>query len=182
MEGKQEVDDNILISRIRNNSMEAFEVLFNRYKKKLYYFSYKYLKDHSDTEELVQTVFLSLWEHRKSLDDSLSIKNYIFKSAANNIYNQIKKKVVHDKYVEHSLQRMDPDTNQTLDQIYYKDLKESIDAIIATLPPQQQKIFLLSRYEDLSSKEIAEKLNLSIRTIENQIYRVTKIIRNELKI
>jgi RNA polymerase sigma-70 factor (ECF subfamily) len=182
MAGKQEVDDNLLISRIRNDSVEAFEVLYDRYKKKLYYFSYKYLKDHSDTEELVQAVFVSIWEHRKTLNDSLSIKNYIYRSAVNNIYNRIKKKVIHDKYVEHSIQRMDHSVNQTFDQIYYQDLKESIDSIVSTVPPQQQKIFHLIRYEDHSHKEIAEKLNLSVRTVENQIYRVIKIIKKELNI
>jgi RNA polymerase sigma-70 factor, ECF subfamily len=182
MEQKENINEVLLISEIRNGSIEAFESLYNLYKKKLYYFSYKYLKDHSDTEELVQSVFLSLWEHRKSIDDSQSIKNYIYRSAVNNIYNQFKKRSVHNKYVDYQLQRADHENNPTIDHIYYQDLKKSINAILEELPPQQKNIFYLSRVENLSHQKIADKLNLSVRTIENQIYRVIKRIKKELNL
>jgi len=175
------IDDNLLASRIRNDNLDAFELLYHRYKKKLYYFSLRYLEDNAEAEELVQMVFISVWEHRKTLDDTKSIKSYIYKSAVNYIYNYLKKKSIRRRYVEQELQKPEGSANQTYDQIFYKDLEKRIDTIITSLPPQQQKIFNFSRFEGLSHEEIAKKLELSVRTVENQIYRVIKVIKKHLK-
>lgn len=180
MESRQNQDDSLLISEIRDGSVEAFEILYNRYKKKLYYFSYQYIKNHSDTEELLQTVFLSLWEHRQSLDDSLSIRNYIYRSAFNQIYDRLRKRLVHNKYLEYQIHNTEPEYNHSPNNLYYEDLKNSIDTIVDKLPAHQKNIFLMSRYENMSHKEIAEKLNLSVRTVETQIYRVLIKIRKKL--
>jgi RNA polymerase sigma-70 factor (ECF subfamily) len=179
--GTNLTDDNLLVSRIRNDSLEAFELLYNRYSKKLYYFSLRYLEDNVDAEEIVQVVFISVWEHRKTLDETRSIKNYIFKSTANNIYNYLKKKAIRQKYVDYELQKPERSVNQTYDLIFYKELEKKIDTIVSSLPPQQQKIFNLSRSNGLSHEEIAKKLKLSIRTVENQIYRVIKVIKEHMK-
>ena len=175
------VNDNLLASRIRNDSFDAFELLYHRYKKKLYFFSLRYLEDKSDAEEIVQLVFISVWEHRKTLDYTKSVKNYIFKSAVNLIYNFLKKKAIRRRHLEQELQKPEGSANQTYDQIFYKDLEKRIDAIISSLPPQQQRIFNFSRFEGLSHEEIAKKLELSVRTVENQIYRVKKVIKEHLK-
>lgn len=87
----ENIDDNILADRIRDGDMGAFKLLYDRYSKKLYYFSLKYLHNTYEAEELVQSVFVSIWEHRKSLDASRSLKNYIYRSAVNYIYNYMKK-------------------------------------------------------------------------------------------
>ena len=174
-------DDNFLASGIRNDNLKAFELLFHRYKKKLYYFSLRYLKDVAEAEEIVQIVFINIWEHRKTLDETLSVKSYIYRSAVNNIYNCLKKRAIRQNYIDRELQNQERSANQTYEHIYYKDLKKTISNIISSLPPQQQKIFQLSRIEGLSHEEIAGKLDLSIRTVENQIYRVTKVIKKQLK-
>lgn len=161
--------------------MEAFEQLFHRYKKKLYYFSLKYIDDTFDAEELVQTVFINLWEHRKSLDESRSVKNYLYKSAVNLIYNNLKRKAVRRNYVNQELSKPEKCVNQTYEQIFYNELEKKIDNILLSLPPQQQKIINFSRFDGLSHEEIAKKLELSVRTVENQIYRATKVLKKQLK-
>jgi RNA polymerase sigma-70 factor (family 1) len=173
--------DNLLVIRIRNNSKEAFKLLYDRYSKKLYYFSLKYLGDNEETEELVQSVFISIWEHRKSLDETMPVKNYIYRSAVNYIYNYIKKKAIRARFVESELQKGELQSNITYDQIVFHDLERLISSIVETLPSQQQKIFQLSRFEGLSHEEIAKNLDLSVRTVENQIFRALKVIRTELK-
>ena len=175
------VDDNLLASRIKNDSLDAFGLLYNRYKKKLYYFSLRYLEDPTDAEELVQMVFISIWEHRKTLDDTKSIKSYIYKTTVNNIYNCLKKRAVKKKYLLSEMQMEEGFANETYDQLFYKDLENRIGDIITSLPPQQQKIFNFRRLEGLTPEEIAKKLELSVRTVENQIYRVTKILKKHLK-
>lgn len=174
-------DDKILASGIRDGSLSAFELLYNRYKKKLYYFSLRYLEDTTDSEELVQMVFISIWEHRKTLDNSKSIKSYIYKSAVNYIYNCLKKKAIRNKYLEHEMLQPESSVNQTYEQIFYNDLERRIDSILSSLTQQQQKIFNIRRSEGLSHEEIARRLELSVRTVENQIYRVKKILKEKLK-
>ena len=174
-------DDHILAFKIRNDNLEAFELLYNRYKRKLYCFSLKYLENSSDAEELVQVVFISLWEHRKNIDDTKLIKNYIYKSAVNYIYNFLKKKSIRKRYLEFEWQKPEGSVNQTYDNLFYLDLEKRLDIIIGSLPPQQQKIFYLSRFIGLSHENIARKLGLSVRTVENQIYRVAKILKRHLK-
>jgi RNA polymerase sigma-70 factor (ECF subfamily) len=134
-----------------------------------------------EAEELVQSVFINIWEHRKSLDETMSVKNYIYRSAVNYIYNYLKKKAIRARFVEKELQKGELQSNQAYDQIFFHDLETSIISIVKTLPPQQRKIFQLSRLEGLSHEEIAKNLDLSVRTVENQVYRTLKVIKSKLK-
>lgn len=177
---QNEPDDSLLVQRIRDDHVDSFELLYHRYMRKLYYFSFNYLKIKEEAEEIVQTVFINLWEHRKSLDDSLSIKSYLYKSTTNAIYNQLKRNALRNKWVEQKLLKPEPASNETFEQIYYHDLEQTIDQIIAKLPPQQRKIYILSRIEGLSYEEISKQLDLSVRTVENQMYRALKVIKEQL--
>lgn len=175
------ISDNLLVTKIQNNDKEAFKLLYNRYNKKIYYFSLKYLGINVEAEELVQSVFISVWENRESLDANGSVRNYIYKSAVNYIYNYLKKKAIRARFIESEISKGEIHSNLTYEQVFFHDLERSLNEVVENLPSQQQKIFQLSRYEGLTTKEIAEKLNLSERTVENQIYRSLKVIRNALK-
>lgn len=178
----QEKEDSFLVLKIQEDNYEAFEALYTRYNKKIYSFSYQYLKNHSQTEELLQSVFVSLWDHRKSLNESLPVSSYIYRCASNKIYDYLRQKYAHNKYVEHQKINAVNEENNTINDIYFNDLKESIDSIVDTLPPRQKNIFFLSRYRYLNNKEIAKQLNISVRTVETQIYKVIKTIRKKLMI
>ena len=174
-------DDNILVTRIREDDKDAFKSLYNRYSKKIYFFSLKYLGSNVEAEELVQSVFINVWENRESLDASNSVKSYIYKAAVNYIYNFLKKKTIHARFIESQLHNEEIHSNLTYEQVFFHDLERSINSIFETLPSQQQKIFRLNRDEGLTHLEIATKLNLSVRTVENQMYRALKTIRTILK-
>jgi len=174
-------DDNFLASGIRSDNLAAFELLYHRYKKKLYYFSLRYLKDEAEAEEIVQIVFINVWEKRNYLDPTNSVKSYIYKAAANYIYNYLKKKSIHARFVDSQINKDEVLTNLTYEQVLFNDLEKSINSIVGILPPQQQKIFQLNRNEGLTNDEIASKLDLSVRTVENQMYRALKTIRTILK-
>ena len=94
------VDDNLLVTRIRQDDKNAFKSLYKRYSKKIYFFSLKYLGNNVEAEELVQSVFINVWENRKSLDATNSVKSYIYKAAVNYIYNYLKKKTIHARFIE----------------------------------------------------------------------------------
>jgi RNA polymerase sigma-70 factor, ECF subfamily len=176
-----DLDDSVLVTRIRQNDKDAFKSLYNRYSKKIYFFSLKYLSNNIEAEELVQSVFISVWENRKSLDPSNYVKSYIYKAAVNHIYNYLKKKSIHDRFVEAQTSKDETHSNLTYEQVFFNDLEKLINSIVSTLPSQQQKIFQLNRDENLTHMEIASKLDLSVRTVENQMYRAVKTIREVLK-
>lgn len=176
-----DISDNLLVMRIHDDCKDAFKSLYDRYGKRLYYFSLRYLCSDEEAKDLVQTVFISIWEHRKSLDATLSIKNYIYTSAVNNIYNCMKKKAIRAKFIESNMKKGEPYYNFTYDQVFFNEMEGLLFSIIKTLPSHQQRIFQLSRFEGLTHEEIAKKLDISVRTVENQIYRALKIIKSKLK-
>jgi RNA polymerase sigma-70 factor (ECF subfamily) len=179
---KPDDSDKKLLCGIRDNDLSAFEMLYNRYKRKIYSFSLKYLRNRTEAEDLVQNVFINLWEHRQSLDETQSIKSYIYRSAVNHIYNIYKKRAIRTRYLEYEIKRLDQSSNPTYDLVIMHDLESTINNVVTTLPPQQQKIFSMSRSKNYSHEEIAKKLDLSVRTVENQIYRTLKVIRKRLDI
>jgi RNA polymerase sigma-70 factor (ECF subfamily) len=171
----------MLVRRLRKGDKQAFELIFNRYKEQLYFFTQGYLHSSTDSEEIIQNVFLSLWESRDSLKEELSLKSFLYKITVNNIYNYLKHKAIEHKYLEYiSVQEIKLEDNSE-ESIIYNDLKKNIDQLINDLPSKQQLIFKLSRKEGLSHNEIAVRLGLSVRSVENQLYRALKHIREKLK-
>lgn len=174
------MDDRALVSALKQDNLKAFEALYNRYRKLIYSFSLKYLFDQEESKELVQTVFINLWEHRKYLDDQKPVKSYIYKSAVNTIYNVLKKKAVRRRYMLNQLLKPEETTNP-YEQIFFTDLDEKINIVINSLSPQQKIIYDLKSREGLTCEEIAVKLQLSVRTVENQVYRVNKVLKKQFR-
>ncbi len=170
-------DDDTLASGIRKGDREAFALFFNKYRRVVYYYSLKYLGDPDESEELVQSVFVSIWEHRSLIDKKKSLKNYLYRSVVNAIYNSLKKRAVRRAYMIKEISKPEGSSDPYV-QIFDNDLRDKLDNIIGLLPPQQQKILNYRRLEGLSSEEIALKLNISVRTVENQIYRATKLLKD----
>jgi RNA polymerase sigma-70 factor, ECF subfamily len=175
------ITDNFLVTRILQNDPGAFKLLYDRYSKKIYFFSLKYLGNNIEAEELVQSVFINVWENRGSLDPGNSVKGYIYKSAINYIYNYLKKKTIKARFIESQMYENETQSDNLFEEEIFHDLEKSINTVVETLPSRQQRIFHLSRYDGLTYQEIAVKLDLSIRTIENQMYRALKTIKTRLK-
>jgi RNA polymerase sigma-70 factor (ECF subfamily) len=173
-------DDKSLLIQIRNGNIKAFESIFNKYSTRLYFFVLGYLKSHADTEEIIQNCFLSLWENKHGLDESCSLKNYMYTMAVNKVFNFLKHKAVHQNLMDYTFLHETENVYQTEKDILYNELKENVDYVMEKLPEQQKEIFRLSRFEGFTNKEIAGKLGLSVRTVENQIYRALLTIRMKL--
>lgn len=180
---ESDFDDKTIASLIRKGDREAFSSFFNKYKSDVYYYSLRYFGDTDEAEELVQSVFVSIWEHRRYIDKKMSLKNYLYRSVINAIYNSLRRRAIRRAYLIKELKRPEGVTNP-YDQIFCNDLEERLDQVINSLPPQQKRIMECRRIEGLSLKETALRLNLSIRTVETQIYRINKtlkkIFRSEL--
>ncbi len=165
---------------LREGSKDAFRVLYDRYGIKIHRFAFGYLKSEEEAEELVQDVFLKLWDKRHLLNDSGNIKSYLYKVAVNTIYDFIRRKNLEQAFQEFATGRTE-EADHTWDEVVYNDMMAQIDRLMEQMPEQRRKIFKMSKEEGLSHDEIAETLGLSKRTVENQVYRATTFLRDKLK-
>ncbi|WP_340111803.1 RNA polymerase sigma-70 factor [Maribellus mangrovi] len=168
-----------LFNQFKNGDNNAFEQLFRYYYEPLCIYASRILQDNVTAEEVVQDFFVKFWERRNSLVVESSLKNYLFRSVKNRCLNRIeheKIKMQHAKYVI-----AEAETHDYNDQFLEVDLKKDIEESIASLPEKRREIFRLSREEGLKYREIAEKLNLSIKTVEAQMGLAIKTLRDKLK-
>jgi RNA polymerase sigma-70 factor (family 1) len=179
----QENSNNIinLAVRIKRGEKEAFRQLFEQYAPKISRFAMSFLKNKTDAEELLQDVFLKLWEKRENIDPEQNIKSYIFKIAINSIYDLVRKKNLEKAFSDFSKYHFRESSENTWHEVIWNEMLSKLDQLVNRMPEQQRKIFRMSREEGLTNDEIAERLSLSKRTVENQLYRallLKKTIQN----
>lgn len=156
---------------------QKFEKIFTGYYSAVKYFAFMLLKSEADAEDITQDVFTKLWTQPQiwSDRDSTEISNYIFAMTKHITINFIKHKRIVEEYqesvIEKSLIEELFQTDNTLEPIYYKEAEILVRLVLSRLPERRREIFVLSRLRNMSNQEIAEKLNISIRTVEHQIYR-----------
>ncbi len=168
--------DKELVNKLQKGSVDAFEHLYEIYSLRLYHFGLKYLKSEIDAEGLVQDVFAKIWEKRSSLKGELSFKSYIFTIAFNFIRKVFIKKSQLKEYLKTEKGRDEFDID-TINQIEYNSLSDYLDTIVNQLPKRRREVFIKSRIEDLSVKEIAKQMNISPKTVENQLASAIQFIR-----
>lgn len=159
---------------------KSFEEIYKFYCDRLFYFAQSYLGNKEASEETVQDIFVKIWEIRKSLDPEKSFGSFLFTVTKNDILNKFKKRKHEKAYAEHLRHHMETVHNKTEIDIYLNETKQIIDKAVASMPPQRQKIFILSRENGLSYKEIAEQLNIGEKTIETHIRLALKNVRKAL--
>jgi RNA polymerase sigma-70 factor (ECF subfamily) len=132
-------------------------------------------------EEIVQGVFMKLWQDRRYIEISSSVKSYIFQSVKNKCLDVLKHRKIKDNYTRKVLNEHEPSDEATWDTYVESELYVILIREIEKLPPECQKIFRYSRIRNYTNKEIAEKLGISVKTVENQISKALKILRTSLK-
>lgn len=170
--------DQELLADIANGDSRAFEILYRRYFSKLYGAAYKRLQDKELTEEIVQELFVSLWERRTSLHIE-NIENYLFTSIKYLVIAQFKKETLFEKYSS-TINLDDNDDNFTEQAVAFDELNAAYQEALLSVPEKCREVFLLKR-SGLSQKEISEKLDISEKTVENQMTKALKILREALK-
>ena len=174
-----DIDDQELTKLLKEGSKDAFRFLYDRYGLKIHRFAISYLKSEHDAEELVQDVFLKLWDKRILLDGSGNIRSYIYKVAVNSIYDFIRHKNIEQAFHEFTAGRNE-NSEDTWEEVVYNDMMAQVQQLMKQMPEQRRKIFKMSRENGLTNDEIAENLGLSKRTVENQLYRATTFLKNNL--
>jgi len=171
--------DNCLVQLLQQGNVEAFDSLFEVYSPKLYGFALKYFKNETDAEELVQEVFVKVWENHRSLKSEFSFKSYLFTIALNLIRRHFNKKATSLRYLE-SLQN-DPEFSDQMTADDYETTLLQIYRIIDQMPERRREIFLKSKLDGKSSKEVAAELNISPGTVDNQVSEALRFTRSQLK-
>jgi RNA polymerase sigma-70 factor (ECF subfamily) len=167
--------------KLRNGSPEAFENLFCRYGGKLYHFALKLSSgDAYLAEEIVQSAFVRIWERRASLDPDKSFISYLCAIAKNKLINEYEHQTVAYIYREYIQTYHSGADNLTEKKIDGDLLEEYIDCLIEKLPPARKQVFILSRKEALTNREIARRLHLSENTVRNQLARAVSFIKEHL--
>ncbi|WP_207784591.1 RNA polymerase sigma-70 factor [Marinifilum breve] len=161
-------------------SREDFESLFNDHYSRLCAYAYNFLKEQEGSEEIVQEVFFKLWINRKDIVIESSMESYLYRAVRNASLNLIKHINIREKYKEYNQEEIKYDEQIDRDPMNASELELKIRASIDLLPEQRKKIFILSRYEQLKYREIAEQLGISVKTVENQMGKALKFLREEL--
>jgi RNA polymerase sigma-70 factor (ECF subfamily) len=169
--------DTELACKIKAGEKQAYRELFERYAPRIYKFSLSYLKNEADAEELVQDVFLKIWDKRVTLDLSKNIKAFIFKMAVNSIYDFMRRKNIEHAFQDFTRTGEKTHGESTWDTVIWEEMLSNLDELVKQMPEQRRRIFQMSREEGLSNDEIAKELNLSKRTVENQLYRAIAFLK-----
>jgi RNA polymerase sigma-70 factor (ECF subfamily) len=172
------------IDRIVCDDMQAFKQLFERYYHQLYFYARKHVRSQEACKDILQDVFSYLWEKRHHLEINQSVKAYLHRAVHYRCINYLKKENLDYLHLNHFHLRqsfMEGFQQDAHHQLQEKELFENIERIIGALPEQCRKIFRLSRENGLKHKEIASKLSISTKTVEVQIYRALKYLKQNLE-
>lgn len=175
-----DIEDKVLVKRLKDGDKNAFKSLFERYYPLFISFSRKLLKDEATAEDLIQNVFMKIWVGRAGLNEDKNFKNYLLVSVRNEIY----------QYFRHAFKIEDTgrcpeviDGSMNIEtEMSAKELQKNIAGVISNMPQRRREIFNMSRHEKLSNKEIAQRLGLSVRTVEKHIENALADIRRYIHV
>lgn len=170
-----------LVKLLKKGDMAAFDAIYNQYCHKLHQFVFMYLKQKEDTEEIVQEVFIKIWQSKDKIDVYASLESFLFTIAYNTTMSLLRKRMSETKSREYlkSLQQIDG-TDDVINEIQFNELNQKVQALLNQLTPRQKEIYLLSREEGLTHEEIAEKLNISTSTVNNHLVNTLKFLKSHI--
>jgi RNA polymerase sigma-70 factor (ECF subfamily) len=175
--------DEELVELLKQGRDKAFDELYFRYRDLLVRFVYARMKSIPISEEIVQEVFTTIWERRKTIQIQKSFMAYIYTSVRYKTLDYIKSHSVTDQYIQEVLDRntvVYSAANTTEDSIYYEQLQDAVEKATDLLPKKAKEVFILSRIKHYSNKEIADELNVSIETVKYHITYALKFMRTYL--
>lgn len=176
----QAKSDREYVECLKNEDFSAFDALFRKYSVSLYAFVKSLTRNSFAAEEITQLVFLKVWEKRSQINEFLSFKSFLFSITYNETISWLRKENSEKQRIGNYLQKIDSTTNETEQDVEFRSLLNKAMSLIEEMPEKRREIFMLSREMGLSNKEIAEKLGISVKTVENQMTSALRFLRENL--
>jgi len=173
--------DKQVLETLQLGNESAFEMIFKTYYQPLCRYAYSFLQDKEEAEEVVQSSFINVWEKRNSIAIETSLKSYLYRMVRNACLNVIKHDKIKQQHVAHELAVTEATYESVAQKVYATELESKITEAIKTLPEQCRIVFQLSRFEELKYQEIADQLQISVKTVENHMGKALRLMREQLK-
>lgn len=174
-------EERLLILRLIDGDEDAFCELYAAYKNRLIYFAMRFLKSREYAEDIFQDAFAVIWQGRRFINPDASFSSYLYTIMRNRILNQLRDLENQDKLKEQILSQAVDYTNETKDEILANDLRTFISRALQQLTPRQREIFEMSREQQMSHREIAETLGISVNTVQESISTSLRALRTYLE-
>jgi RNA polymerase sigma-70 factor, ECF subfamily len=174
-------DDKEYVESLKSDDFIAFDALFHKYSKSLYAFALSITRDCFAAEEITQLVFLKVWEKRIQINEHLSFKSFLFSVAYNETISWLRSEKSQKRRFSEFAYITVLETNETEQTVEFRNIEGIANQLVQEMPEKRKEIFRLSREQGFSNKEIANKLGISIKTVENQITSALKYLREKLR-
>lgn len=174
-----ETDDALLV-QIRQDDQQAFKVLYDRYWGALWGYARNAMEDADDAEDIVQELFITLWEKRSQLQIHTSLKAYLYRAVLNKVIDRIDRSKHRDSYLENLKRTYDEGSYTTEHVLFEKELAERVETCIGKMPPKMRIIFSLSRFEHMSHQQISDYLGISRDNVNRQIKNALSLLKKNL--
>lgn len=161
-------------------AMDAFSQLYERYHGMLYHSALKFVKSDELAQEVVQEVFIKLWETRSNLKADLSLSAYLYTMTRNRVFNMLKRAARESRVREHIRLHAEAASNTTENNLLFSEYQAAVKKAIAGLPPQRQRIFIMCREEGKSYEEVAGAFGISKSTVRDHMVKALKSVRQQL--
>ena len=175
-----EINDTHLIGLIKSGNKRAFDEVFLMHFKSLHAYAFTMVKDRDDAEEIVQNVFVRIWTRRGQLKTDGFLKSFLYRSVHNESLNYLKHQKVRANFNVHYADAVKNDMGNLNTEIAVTELEKNIHSAINDLPEKCRNVFQLSRFDQMKYQEIADALNISVKTVENQMGKALKILRHRV--
>ena len=178
---KFKINASISQKQIKNSDVEAFESLFREYYAKLCQHAYGFVKDMDTAEEIVQDFFYNFWKNRESMSFRISMKAYLYQAIKNNSLKYLEKASVRQRYAADVLTNTsDENLTNLSNELDGRELERIINETLKELPERCRQIFLMNRFEGMKYHEIANRLSISVKTVEANMSKALKVFRKKL--
>lgn len=182
-DGLSSLQESAIIPLLHSGDESAFARIVKAYGNPLYRFAYIRTQSPEVAEDIVQTVFIKLWENRKTLEPSGSLKAYLYRSTANAVIDVIRRRHAGARVI-HNIRQVSADKysrNDAVDKIELEELESMVRSVISNLPPRTREIYHLRKEQELSYEEISEILGITIPVIQNQVSKAVKALEKALQ-
>lgn len=176
----QENTDKEYVECLRKDDFVAFDALFHKYSLRLYAFALSITRNSFAAEEITQIVFLKIWENRIRINEHLSFKSFLFSVAYHETISWLRKEKSEKRRIDEFVKKNGYWSNETEASVEFRNIEGLANRLIEEMPEKRKEIFRLSREAGFSNKEIAGKLNISLKTVENQMTSALRFLRENL--